>query len=230
MFHNGQRNDIASIAALAAEHDVAVVVDSMQSIGLVPLDVHTLGITALASGSHKGLLTPQGLGFMWTAQPVSALPPTYVANAGIGNARADLVATTDPIKLRPNAHRFEIGNFNIAAIHALGAALDLLDAVGITTIEEHTQTLGDQLIAGLDDLGVDLVGPREPEHRAPHIYVIALTDPALPVYFSERGVRLSPVRDGLRISLGMYSTSDDIDQFLSHLTRALETVSTSEVA
>jgi cysteine desulfurase/selenocysteine lyase len=230
MFHNGQRNDIADIARFAAAHGVSLVVDSMQSIGVVPLDMHSLGLTALASGSHKGLLTPQGLGFLWTDQPVTTLPPTYVANAGISNARADLVATSDPIELRPNAHRFEIGNFNIAAVHALGAALELIDGIGVATIEEHTQTLGDQLIAGVDNLGVNLVGPRERAHRAPHIYVLALTDPALPAYFADHNVRLSPVRDGLRISLGMYNNSDDIDRFLTHLSKALKTVSTSEVA
>jgi cysteine desulfurase / selenocysteine lyase len=230
MFHNGQRNDVAAISQLAATHEVPLIVDSMQSIGVMPLDVHALGVSALASGSHKGLLTPQGLGFLWTAEPVSTLPPTYVANAGINNARADLVATTDPIELRPNAHRFEIGNFNLAAIHALGAALSLIESVSIDAIENHTQALGDQLIAGLDNLGVELAGPRERQHRAPHIYVLALTNPELPVYFADHGVRLAPVRDGLRVSLGMYSNSDDIDRFLTLLAKAPQTVSTSEVA
>lgn len=217
MFHNGQRNDVTSMSRLAAANAIPLILDAMQSIGVIPLDVATLGASALASGSHKGLLTPHGLGFLWTAEPADALAPTYVANAGIDNARDDLVATTEPIALHRDAHRFEIGNFNLAAIHALGAALDLIESVGVDTIEQHTRALGDRLIAGLDELGIELVGPREHARRAPHIYVLALTDPALPAYLSEHGARVSPVRDGLRVSLGLYSHPDDIDRFLTLL-------------
>ena len=145
MFHSGQRNDIASLAALAQARGIELFVDSMQSIGIVPLDVRELGISGLASGSHKGLLTPHGLGFIWTARPTRLLRPTYVATAGVANARENLVA--DPrLELWPDAHRFEIGNFNLSAIHALGAALSMITQIGVGTIEEHCYRLGDRLI------------------------------------------------------------------------------------
>jgi cysteine desulfurase / selenocysteine lyase len=220
MFHNGQRNDIASIARLATQRGIQFVVDSMQSIGVVPLDVHALGLGGLASGSHKGLLTPQGLGFIWTASGLEQVSATYVANASIANARADLVAH-DALELWPDAQRFEIGNFNLPAIHALGAALELIEDVGVAEVEAHTQALGDRLIEAVDALGVPLVSPREHEHRAPHVYVLGLTDPVLPPYLAEHGVRLSPVRDGLRVSFGMYSSAEDVDRFVALLTRGL---------
>ncbi|MGC0367666.1 cysteine desulfurase/selenocysteine lyase [Rhodococcus sp. 27YEA15] len=223
MFHSGQRNDVASITAATADRGIAVVADSMQSVGVIPLDVPTLGIAALASGSHKGLLTPQGLGFLWTAADTDRLTPTYVGTAGIANARPDLVATADPIELRANSHRFEIGNFNLPAIHALGAALDLIESVGVANIEEHTHELGDQLIEIADSLGVGLVGPRAREHRSPHIYVLDLTQPELPASLAENNARVSPVRDGIRVSFGMYNTSDDVTRFGELLATALKT-------
>ncbi|XVN15992.1 aminotransferase class V-fold PLP-dependent enzyme [Pseudomonas corrugata] len=93
MFHNGQRNDMASITAFAKSKGIEVIADSMQSIGVFPIDVKELGATAIASGSHKGLLTPQGLGFLYTAS--KAISPTYVANAGVANARADLIPVSE---------------------------------------------------------------------------------------------------------------------------------------
>ncbi|MCA4131863.1 hypothetical protein [Arthrobacter sp. M4] len=59
------------------------------------------------------------------------------------------------IELRTNAHRFEISNFNLAAIHALGGALELIKKVCVANIEEHTHTLGDQLIGIADRLGIN---------------------------------------------------------------------------
>ncbi|MGW6795200.1 aminotransferase class V-fold PLP-dependent enzyme [Streptomyces chartreusis] len=221
MFHSGQRNDVAAITALARRHGIEVIVDAMQSVGVLDVDARALDISALASGCHKGLLVPQGLGFLYTPRNAEQLPPTYVAAAGVANTRADLVAGPEPVELRPDAHRFEIGNFNLPAIHALGASLSLIESVTTARIEEHVLALGDQLSAHLDDLGIALVGPTEREHRS-HICVLDLTGPDWPDFFTAENVRLSPVRDGIRVSFGLYNTADDVDRFASILRRGLK--------
>lgn len=218
MFHNGQRNDLASIAGLATRRGVPLVVDAMQSLGVVDIDLGSLGATVVAAGSHKGLLTPHGLGVLYTARGAAELPPTYVGTAGIANARADLVAGLDPIRLWESARRFEIGNVNLPAIHALGGALDLLTGIGAGAIEEHVLSLGDRLIEHLDDLGISLVGPREREHRS-HIYVLALTAPGWAELFGNEGVRLSSVRSGIRVSFGLYNNVDDVERLARILRR-----------
>lgn len=222
MFHNGQRNDITGLAVMTRARGVALFVDCMQSIGMVPIDVRALPATALVSGSHKGLLTPQGLGFLWTAEPSTSLPPTFVAATGITGGGEQLV-TSDIVSVCGSARRFEAGNLNLAGVHALGGALDLIGSVGVGAIESHTAGLGDQLIAGLDDMGIDLVGPREREHRAPHIYVLRVTHPDTVDQLLDRGVRLSRVPGGIRVSFGMYSNAEDVSRFLGHLATALRT-------
>ncbi|XVN20089.1 aminotransferase class V-fold PLP-dependent enzyme [Pseudomonas corrugata] len=223
MFHSGQRNDLESIITLANRNGVKVVADSMQSIGVLPIDVKQLHVSAFASGSHKGLLTPQGLGFMYTAEPLEALQPTYVANAGVANARADLVAGLEPIQLWPNAHRFEIGNFNLPAIHALGGALEMIQEIGVANIETHVLNLGDQLIELCNELGVEIVGPTDRAHRS-HIYVLDLKHPDWAAFFSDENVRLSPVRDGIRVSFGIYNTAEDVERFGQILRKGLKSV------
>jgi cysteine desulfurase/selenocysteine lyase len=58
MFHDGARNDIEGIAELGRSCGVEVVVDAMQSVGVLPLDFGALGAAAVASGTHKGLSDP----------------------------------------------------------------------------------------------------------------------------------------------------------------------------
>lgn len=100
MFHSGQRNDVDSIVALARSVGAEVVLDAMQPVGVLSVDAGSLGVAALAAGSHKGLLIPQGLGFLYTAAEVDVLAPTYVGTAGVANARPDLVAGPEVVELR----------------------------------------------------------------------------------------------------------------------------------
>jgi selenocysteine lyase/cysteine desulfurase len=116
--------------------------------------------------------------------------------------------------LASTAGRFELGNFNLPAAHALGAAIDLINEVGIEKIQEHCFDLGDRLIAGLDDLDVGLVGPRDRANRAPHIYVVALPAEDWVDFLESKDVRVSPERGGIRISFGMFNTQDDVDRLL----------------
>lgn len=220
MFHSGQRNEVGSIGELARSVGAHVVLDVMQSVGVLPVDVGDLGVAAVAAGSHKGLLVPQGLGFLWTSAPADLLTPAYVGTAGVANSQADHFASAAPIELRPNARRFEIGNFNLPAIHALGGALNLIESIGLHEISEHLLSLGDRLIEHTDRLGVDLVGPREREHRS-HIYVLDLRDTRWPAFLSGAGVRLSPVPGGLRVSFGIYNTAEDVDRLAEILSRGL---------
>jgi selenocysteine lyase/cysteine desulfurase len=173
-FHAGHRFDIESIGALCAEKNLYFIVDVMQAIGVVPIDVKTIRAAFVGSGSHKGLLVPQGLGLLYWDKALQELEPTYLAAASLAEIPADLIARSEGLTPAPTARRFELGNFNLPAIHALGASLDMIEQIGVQNIQNHCFDLGDHLIAQLDDLGVRLVGPRDRRHRAPHIYVIGL--------------------------------------------------------
>jgi selenocysteine lyase/cysteine desulfurase len=214
-FHAGHLFDVESVGKLCRERGIFFVVDVMQGIGVVPVDVKRIGATFVGSGTHKGLLLPQGLGFLYWDRSAVDAHPAYIAAISLENPPADFIARHDNMALASTARRFEIGNFNLPATMGLGGALDLINRVGIETIREHCYDLGDRLIAGLDRLGVKLVGPRQRKDRAPHIYVAALPADEWVPYCAEQGIRLSPERDGIRISLGMFSTAADIDRFLT---------------
>jgi selenocysteine lyase/cysteine desulfurase len=213
-FHAGHRFDIYGVGELCRERKLYYVLDIMQAVGLVPIDARKAGASFIGTGTHKGLLVPQGLGFLYWNRDLVELEPTYLAAISLANPPSDFIARPDNMALCPTAGRFEIGNFNLPAIHGLGAALDLIDSVGVENIQNHCFDLGDRLIEGLDQLGVALVGPRRREIRAPHIYVAALPAADWVDYLAEKGVRVSPERDGIRISFGMFNTAEDVDRFL----------------
>jgi selenocysteine lyase/cysteine desulfurase len=218
-FHAGHRFDVESVGALCDEQGLYFVVDVMQAIGVVPIDAKAMRATFIGSGSHKGLLVPQGLGLLYWDKSRIELEPAYLAAASLAEVPADLIARPDQLELAPSARRFELGNFNLPAIHALGASLDMIEALGVQNIQNHCLDLGDHLIAGLDALDVRLVGPRDRQHRAPHIYVIALPAAEWLGHFEQNGVRVSPERDGIRVSFGMFNTFADVDRLIDIIKR-----------
>lgn len=210
-FHAGQRHDVASIGRLCRDRGIYLVVDAMQSVGVVPVDVQALNVSVLAAGMHKGLLVPQGLGVLYVREGLDELQPTYLAMSSMAHPPADYIARPDDMATRSDAARFETGNLNLPDIQALNAALDLIEGVGVKNIEQHVQALGERLIDHLDRLGVRLVGPRDRQDRA-HIYVLALPAAEWAEYFAQHQVRVSPERDGIRVSFGLFNTVEDVDR------------------
>jgi selenocysteine lyase/cysteine desulfurase len=145
---------------------------------------------------------------------VSELEPSYLATISLAEPPSDFIARPDQMTLAPTAGRFELGNFNLPAIQALGAAIDFINQIGIENIGNHCFDLGDYLIERLDRLGIALVGPRDRQDRAPHIYVMALPAEHWLEYFAQSGIRVSPERDGIRVSFGMFNTTGDIDHLI----------------
>jgi cysteine desulfurase len=95
---------VAEHAAALRAHGVPLFVDATQALGKIPIDVRTLGVTALAIASHK-IGGPAGAGALWIARDASLAPrvvggaqergrragsPDVVAAAGFGAACAVL--------------------------------------------------------------------------------------------------------------------------------------------
>ncbi|MFM0741198.1 aminotransferase class V-fold PLP-dependent enzyme [Paraburkholderia xenovorans] len=220
-FHAGQVHDVAGIGKLCKERGIYLVVDAMQSVGVVPVDVKALGISVLAAGTHKGLLVPQGLGILYVQDGLDELQPAYLAMSSMARPPADYIALADDLEPRKDAGRFEFGNVNLPDLQALSAAIDLIQSVGVPEIQEHVLKLGDRLIQHLDEMGVALVGPRDRGERS-HIYVLALPVDKWSDFFARNQVRVSPERGGIRISFGMFNTLEDIDRLAELIRKGLK--------
>ncbi|MGE0749968.1 MAG: aminotransferase class V-fold PLP-dependent enzyme [Variibacter sp.] len=217
-FHAGHRFDIEGIGRLARDKKLYFIIDAMQSVGVVPLDVKAAHACLVAFGCHKGLYVPQGMGALYVRKDLTELQPAYLAFAGLANPPADLVARVDNMQLREDAGRFEIGNFNLPDIHALAASLSLVERLGVDQVYAHVLTLGDRLIEHLDRLGIGLVGPRERKYRS-HIYVLDLPAQDWTEYLASENVRVSPERDGIRVSFGFFNTIEDVDRLAAIIAR-----------
>lgn len=157
-FQTGLRMPLAELSALCRRHGAELCVDAIQACGVVPLDVHALGIDYLVTGSHKWLLGPEGVGFLY-AKPerAKALVPrtsgwlshedgTTFLFAGKGQLRYDR-----PIK--PTLQMLEGGSSSTLGFAALEAAIEPILALGPEAIFEHVNRYFDGLEPALVSRG-----------------------------------------------------------------------------
>lgn len=155
-FVTGFAADLPAIGAFCRTHGVRLVVDAIQSLGLLPLDVKRCGIDALACGAHKWLCGPQGIALLYIDNELQRqlVPPL----AGWKSV-TDEENFTQHFELRGDAAVFEPGTLNLAGVAGLGAALELLVEVGPQRVRSHVATLVDALSNGLAQRGWQVAGP-----------------------------------------------------------------------
>ncbi|MGQ4555501.1 aminotransferase class V-fold PLP-dependent enzyme [Halobellus sp. GM3] len=195
-------------------HDAGapVLVDAVQVPGQRRLDVTEWGADAVAMASHKWMLGLWGGGFLYVDEAVvDDLHP-----GAIGYRSVEDPSATE-YELKRGAPRFEIGTANPAPYVALSASIDLLESVGLDTIESHVSDLATRFVDGVPD--GRLVSPREPESG---LVTVRVDDPERTVerLREDYGVviRALPSPDGaVRASLHVYNTNADVDRLLDGL-------------
>ena len=109
----GTVQPLEQIAQVARDAGVALVVDSAQSAGVLPINMDELGIDVLTFTGHKGLFGPMGVGGMIVAESVDLEPQRF------GGTGVDSISTYQPDAY---PYRLEAGTVSVPGIAGLHAA------------------------------------------------------------------------------------------------------------
>ena len=108
---------VQEISRICQEHGVAVLIDAAQAMG--HLDLAGNQFDFVAASGHKGLLGPQGTGFLYVGPKVAeALHP--LRQGGTGSQ------SESPEQPTEYPYRMESGTANVGGIAGLSAALEFL--------------------------------------------------------------------------------------------------------
>lgn len=225
-FAPGFRTDVEAIVSRAREVGALTLADGAQSIGAQDIDVHALGIDALAVAAQKCLLSLYGYGFLYVRREVAdTLVPIHVARYGVALDAHETAYSDGPLEYAPGARRFDLGNYNYLATAATDAALDFIGGVGVAEIEGHVRGLAADLARGLLEIGMPVVGGAPGAHLA-HIVSsgqlgggrhYSADDPEvneLHRRLVDAGVVLSLRSGVLRFSFGVYNDASDVEAVL----------------
>ena len=158
----GTVQPLAQLGSFCHEHGLQFIVDSAQTAGVLPINMQTLHIDALAFTGHKGLLAPQGIGgFVLRESIIDEITPLIVGGT------SSLSHTEHTPHFMPD--KFEAGTLNLPGIAGLHASLTWLQQQGIGKILTHELTLTQQFLDGLQQLEAQkllhIVGKRDCSER-----------------------------------------------------------------
>jgi selenocysteine lyase/cysteine desulfurase len=214
-FRNGSRLDVAGVIELAHERGALVLLDAYQSVGSIPVDVRALECDFLAGGVLKYLLGSAGLAFLYCRRDlVEQIEPTATGWFADRNIFEMDIHDYSPAA---TARRFEAGTPPIPAIYAGIAGIELMQEVGIEETEAHVRELNALLFAGLDELGAQVVTPRNPDQRGALVCVASNDVDRLVGELAAGGVVTSSRDANLRISAHCYNTAEDVSTLLDLL-------------
>ncbi len=218
----GTFNPIREIAAVCRDRGVLVHTDVAQSLGKVIVDVNDLGVDLLTVAGHK-LYAPKGVGALYIRRGVQLT--NLIHGAGHENSRR---AGTENVP-----YLVGLGTAAELAAHSLPAATDRLRTLRDRLHGQLTQALGERIVLN-----------GHPEQRLPntlninfigHIGEDLLTE--VPGVAASTGsachaglVTVSPVlkamgvperlaRGAVRLSVGRFTTDDEVDRAAVQLIR-----------
>jgi selenocysteine lyase/cysteine desulfurase len=224
LFESSWIMDVPTIVEAAHAAGAHIVVDDFHGSGVVPIDVHDLGVDFLVSGALKWLCGGQGIAFLYCRRElIQTMEPLVVGWFG----------THDPfqfdrseLRLRPDARRFETGTYALPQAWTASGGLGIILEVGVERIRERNQELTGAIIEGAEDLGMELLSPRTDSDRGGLVRVRVpggreAAERVLHALF-ERDVVLDKRGDALRISPHFFNNESDIDRCFSELRSVLK--------
>jgi cysteine desulfurase / selenocysteine lyase len=218
-FLSGFRANLEAIGEICSAHDIAFVTDAIQCLGAMPIDVQKCKIDALAGGSHKWLMSPLGLGFLYTSDKLASKLRPF---------KTGWLSVEEPMKMKqfeqpwkPFSSHLEAGAPNMLGITGLGASFKNMNGIGTDRITNHIHYLTSQLLNRLSgNKNVSVITPEDPEYRA-GIVTFSIGEPGhadeVVKRLKESNIMISAREGYLRISPHYYNTVDEIEIALGKL-------------
>ncbi len=143
----GTVNPIRQIAQMAHDVGAVCIVDGAQAAPHMPVDVQELGCDFFALSGHK-MCGPTGIGALYARRALLEEMPPYQSGG-------DMIASVSFEKTVYNdlPYRFEAGTPMIAGAIGMGAAVEYLEAIGMSRIASYEQDLLSYGAASLSSIG-----------------------------------------------------------------------------
>ncbi len=224
-YMNGFRHDLRALSEIAHEHGAYLIVDAIQSAGVVKIDVKRDDVDFLMSACYKWLLSPPGAGYLYVKEElIEKFEPPSV---GWASVKPEVFETIDfwdiwSLRLSETASRFEIGSPSFISFVGATEALKMVLNLGIRNIERRILKLTDRLIDAVRDLGLKLQTPEEPQYRSGIVNFKMDKPQEMTEKLKNQAIVVSARAHGIRVSPHFYNSEEEIDRLIEEIKRAEE--------
>ena len=177
-----------------------VLFNGYHSVGVIPVDVSAWDVDYYIGGVLKWLCGGPGGVFMYVRPDL--LPALNPKVTGWFASAAPFSFDVEKLELREDSYRLMNGTPGIASLHAIQPGVDIIAQVGVPAIREKSMRQTALIIELADELGYEVVSPRDADRRAgtvtvnpPHAYEVSCELPARDIKIDFRpkaGIRIAP--------------------------------------
>jgi len=226
----GTINPVRTIARMAHDAGVPVLVDGAQAAPHLLIDVQDLGADFYAISGHK-MFGPTGIGVLYgRAELLEALPPYQ------GGGEMIRSVTFERTTYAPLPAKFEAGTPHIAGAIGLGAAVDYIRHLSWDWIEQHEHDLLAYATEALTAIpGVRIVGTAREKAAVVSFVMDGIHAHDIGTILDQEGIAIraghhctQPVMDRLgppataRASFAFYNTRAEVDALAQGVARVRE--------
>jgi selenocysteine lyase/cysteine desulfurase len=221
-YANGFRFDLKSVSEIAHRHGAQLVVDAIQSLGILPFDAKRDDVDFLSAACYKWMLGPTGVGYMYVRRElIEDFKPPFI---GWASVKPEVFQTVEPWEIRnldlsETASRFEVGTSSSVSAAGAAAALKLLLNTGIENIEKRVLKLTDHLIERLTEKGLKIQTPLDPQCRSGIVNFLIENPQERTNELAGKGIIVSARSHGIRVSPHFYNTEEEIDKLVEEATK-----------
>ena len=225
----GTVNPVREMARMAHDAGAHFLVDGAQSVPHFSVDVQDLDCDFLVFSGHK-IYGPTGIGVMYGKEALLEKMPPY-QGGGEMISRVTFEKTT----YERLPYKFEAGTPDYVGSHALGVALDYVNAIGMDRIAAHEQALTQyamEQMAGIE--GMKFYGTAKEKTSVVAFNVADIHPMDLGTLLDRLGIATRTghhcaqplmarcgVEGMARASFALYNTKDGIDAFVAGLQRVV---------
>ncbi|HCJ12292.1 MAG: hypothetical protein A2Y14_04710 [Verrucomicrobia bacterium GWF2_51_19] len=229
----GTVNPLKELIEKAHRNGTLVCVDGAQSLAHEKVDVRELDCDYFASSAHKAY-GPTGIGILYAKKELLKNARPYQGGGSmIHRVSFEKISFAEP------PMRYEAGTPNISGAIGMGAAIDYIQKIGLTTLLQHDKTLLAYAQKRFKEIpAIAIIG--NPKKRSgilsfrlgklhPHDVATALNTETIAIRAGNHCAQ--PLMKRLnepgttRISFGIYNTFDDIDRLVAALEKTLKILS-----
>ena len=225
----GTVNPVREMARMAHDAGAHFLVDGAQSVPHCSVDVQDLDCDFLVFSGHK-IYGPTGIGVMYGKEALLEKMPPY-QGGGEMISRVTFEKTT----YERLPYKFEAGTPDYVGSHALGVALDYVNAIGMDRIAAHEQALTQyamEQMAGIE--GMKFYGTAKEKTSVVAFNVADIHPMDLGTLLDRLGIAIRTghhcaqplmarcgVEGMARASFALYNTEAEIDAFVAGLQRVV---------
>jgi L-cysteine/cystine lyase len=204
---------VRSIAEIAHDRGALVVVDGAQAAGAIPFRFDDLGVDLYALAAQKWLLGPEGMAAL-VVDPaaIERLTPSLA-----GYFSFETVDGSGNATWWPDARRFEASGYHRPSVVGMARSIGWLSMfVGLDFVQRRGPAMAAAAVDRLGSIpGVTVLTPR---HAMGTLVTFRIAGWSAQAALDELGSRIFliartiPSLDALRLSVGFFTTDDELDR------------------